>query len=126
MNYYIIPKNNFNIRINPIIKPDSISPFISYSLIYFLNNMYSQLLNIEELNIGDNKGDYNTTLDYINQIVNPFEFIHTNVPGSCLSVSKVKPSSNIFFELMEVFQVCNITDILSLKKQINIFYMQRY
>ena len=127
MNYYIIPKNNFNIRINPIIKPDSISPFISYSLIYFLNNMYSQLLNIEELNIGDNKcdnkGDYNTTLDYINQIVNPFEFIHTNVPGSCLSVSKVKPSSNIFFELMEVFQVCNITDILSLKKQINIAHL---
>jgi hypothetical protein len=64
-----------------------------------------------------------TTIEYINRIVNPFEFIHTNVPGSSLSVSKVKPSSNIFFELMEVFQVCSITDILSIKKQINIAHL---
>lgn len=125
MNYYIIPKNNFNIRINPVIKTDNISPFISYSLIYFLNNIYSQLLSIEELNENNNHCDseFNTTLDYINQIVNPFEFIHTNVPGSSLSVSKVKPSSNIFFELMEVFQICNISEILSLKKQINIAHL---
>ena len=39
MNYYIIPKNNFNIVINPVIKTEIISPFISYSLIYFLNNI---------------------------------------------------------------------------------------
>jgi len=128
MNYYIIPKNNFNIRINPVIKPDIINPYISYSLIYFLNNIYTQLLNIDELqmienNNNNNNNNYETTIAYINRIVNPFEFIHTNVPGSCLSVSKVKPSSNIFFELMEVFQVCNITDILSLKTQINIAHL---
>ena len=126
MNYYIIPKNNFNIVINPVIKAEIISPFISYSLIYFLNNIYTQLLNIDELTITENDNNRyagETTIEYINRIVNPFEFIHTNVPGSCLSVSKVKPSSNIFFELMEVFQVCNITDILSLKKQINIAHL---
>jgi len=126
MNYYIIPKNNFNIVINPVIKTEIISPFISYSLIYFLNNIYTQLLNIDELTITENDNNRyagETTIEYINRIVNPFEFIHTNVPGSCLSVSKVKPSSNIFFELMEVFQVCNITDILSLKKQINIAHL---
>jgi hypothetical protein len=125
MNYYIIPKNNFNIQINPVIKPDVITPYISYSLIYFLNNIYTQLLNIDELKNSDsnNSSKRETTIEYINSIVNPFEFIHTNVPGSSLSVSKVKPSSNIFFELMEVFQVCNITDILSLKKQINIAHL---
>ena len=68
MNYYIIPKNNFNIRINPIIKPDSISPFISYSLIYFLNNMYSQLLNIEELNVDNNKCDNTNSLMKLNLV----------------------------------------------------------
>jgi hypothetical protein len=137
MNYYIIPKNNFNIQINPVIKSEIISPFISYSLIYFLNNIYTQLLNIDELKACDkccdkigcdkpcDKGHntMETTIEYINRIVNPFEFIHTNVPGSSLSVSKVKPSSNIFFELMEVFQVCSITDILSIKKQINIAHL---
>ena len=118
MNYYIIPKNNFKIMINPDIKPVDIKPYISYSLIYFLNDIYSQLLNIDEFKMfGSNVNSTNsneTTISYINKIVNPFEFIHTNVPGSCLSVSKVKPDSNIFFELMEVFQICNITDILSL------------
>ena len=48
MNYYIIPKNNFNIQINPLVKHDVINPYISYSLIYFLNNIYTQLLNIDE------------------------------------------------------------------------------
>jgi len=128
MNYYIIPKNNFNIQINPLIKPDVISPFISYSLIYFLNNIYTQLLNIDEFKIDDSSSSNSSskcesTIEYINRIINPFEFIHTNVPGSSLSVSKVKPSSNLFFELMEVFQLCNITDILSVKKQINIAHL---
>jgi len=126
MNYYIIPKNNFNIHINPLVKPDVINPYISYSLIYFLNNIYTQLLNIDEFKTEDSsssssKGE--STIEYINRIINPFEFIHTNVPGSSLSVSKVKPSSNLFFELMEVFQLCNITDILSVKKQINIAHL---
>ena len=111
MNYYILPKNNLTADIFLSVNADQLKPFISYSLIYYLNDIYTNLLKLEE------QLDTNTnsiTIDYINKIVNPFEFIHTNVPGSCLSVSKVKPDSNIFFELMEVFQICNITDILSL------------
>ena len=126
MNYYIIPKNNFNIQINPLVKSDIINPYISYSLIYFLNNIYTQLLNIDEFKTDDSSSSSSkneSTIEYINRIINPFEFIHTNVPGSSLSVSKVKPSSNLFFELMEVFQLCNITDILSVKKQINIAHL---
>ena len=127
MNYYIIPKNNFNIQINPLVRPDVINPYISYSLIYFLNNIYTQLLNIDEFKpdggTSNSSSNGESTIEYINRIINPFEFIHTNVPGSSLSVSKVKPSSNLFFELMEVFQLCNITDILSVKKQINIAHL---
>ena len=119
MNYYIIPKNNFNITIKLLIKNEPISPVVSYSLIHFLNEIYSQLLGIESFNQNE------TTLEYINKIVNPFEFIHSNVPGSFLSVSKVKPTSNIFFELMEVFQVCNIIEMLSFKKQINIAHITK-
>ena len=98
MNYYIIPKNNFNISINPLIKNENISPIISYSLIYHLNTIYSQILDIDT-NTNTNTNT-ETTFEFINKIVNPFEFIHTNIPGSFLSVSKVKPSSNIFYELM--------------------------
>jgi hypothetical protein len=118
MNYYIIPKNNFNITISLQTKSEKISPFISYSLIYHLNDIYSQLLNIEF-------DETETMLEYINKIVNPFEFIHTNVPGYFLSVSKVKPSSNIFFELMEIFQVCNIVELLLLKTQFHIAHITK-
>jgi hypothetical protein len=125
MNYYIIPKNNFNISINPIIKRENISPIISYSLIHHLNTIFSQILDIDT-NINTNTNiNTETTFEFINKIVNPFEFIHTNIPGSFLSVSKVKPSSNIFYELMEIYQVCSITESLLFKKQIHIAHITK-
>jgi hypothetical protein len=101
MNYYIIPKNNFNIRLNVHLTSNKIEPYISYSLIFYMNDIYNQLFKLQE-----NSNDENEyiTIDYVNKIVNPFEFIHSNVPGSSISVSKVKPDSIIFFELMELFQ----------------------
>ena len=105
MNYYIIPKNNFKIKLFLLEKPEPINPVISYSLIFHLNDVYTNLLKLED-------SANNMTIDHINKIVNPFEFIHTNVPGYQVSVSKVKPESNIFFELMEIFQLCNIFDSL--------------
>lgn len=117
MNYYIIPKNNFNIRLNVQLTNKKIEPYISYSLIFYMNDIYNQLFKLQENN---SYGDENITIDYINKIVNPFEFIHSNVPGSTIAVSKVKPDSIIFFELMELFQIFNINDILSLKHKINI------
>lgn len=111
MNYYILPKNNFNININLKIDNSQIAPCLSYSLIYHLNDVYNQLLKLESSNNEIN-------IEYINKIVNPFEFIHTNVPGSVISVSKVKPDSNIFFELLEMFQVCNINESICNKYRI--------
>ena len=118
MNYYILPKNNLNINIFLFLNSDQIKPFISYSLIYYLNDIYTNLLKLENQ---INKPSANSiTVDYINKIVNPFEFIHTNVPGTFLSVSKVKPESSLFFDLMEIFQICNITDMLYPKTKITI------
>jgi len=119
MNYCIIPKNNFNININIQLTSEKIKPYISYSLIFYLNNIYNQLFKLND-NILETE---EVTIDYINKIVNPFEFIHTNVPGSILSVSKVKPDANIFFELLEIFQLFNINDNLSLKHKINIAHL---
>jgi hypothetical protein len=98
MNYYIIPKNNLKLELFLLKTPEETHPILSYSLIYYLNEIYTNLLKLEETD--------NITIEYINKIVNPFEFIHTNVPGTLLSVSKVKAES-IFFELVEIFQICN-------------------
>ena len=117
MNYYILPKNNLSADIFLSVNAEQLKPFISYSLIYYLNDIYTNLLKLEEhLDTNTNS----ITIDYINKIVNPFEFIHTNVPGTFLSVSKVKPESSSFFDLMEIFQICNITDILYPKNKITI------
>jgi hypothetical protein len=121
MNYYILPKNNLKIDIFLFLNSDQVKPFISYSLIYYLNDIYTNLLKLEyQIDFDSDKKliavtNHNTSvsLDYINKIVNPFEFIHTNVPGTILSVSKVKPESSLFFDLMEIFQICNITEFLS-------------
>lgn len=126
MNYYILPKNNLKIDIFLSLKKEDITPVISYSLIQFLNNIYSNLLKLEEQIDCKNKNQIKNsitnsiTFEYINKIVNPFEFIHTNVPGTFLSVSKVKPDACLFFDLMEIFNICNITDVLSLKNKIHI------
>ena len=91
---------NINIFLDK--KDDPISPYISYSLIYYLNDIYTNLLKL----------DNPETIEYINKIVNPYEFIHTNIPGFTISVSKVKSESNFFFELIEIFQICNIVETL--------------
>lgn len=128
MNYYLIPKNNFNININVQLTSSEITPYVSYSLIFYMNSIYNQLFKLQEMiddkdccQDGDNKN--NISIEYINKIVNPFEFIYTNVPGSTISVSKVKPDSSIFFELMELFQLFGINDILTLKNKINIAHL---
>ena len=128
MNYYLIPKNNFNININVQLTSSEITPYVSYSLIFYMNSIYNQLFKLQEIiddkdccQDGDNKN--NISIEYINKMVNPFEFIYTNVPGSTISVSKVKPDSSIFFELMELFQLFGINDILTLKNKINIAHL---
>jgi len=119
MNYYIIPKNNFNIKLSLQLTNNKIEPCISYSLNCYTNDIHNQLLTLQE----NYSGTDNASIEYITKIVNPFEFIHSNVPGSSISVSKVKADSIIFFELMELFEVFNINDILSLKHKINVCHL---
>ena len=109
MNYYIIPKNNFNIKLNLQLTNNKIEPYISYNLNYYTNNIYNQLFKLQKSNTNNN-----VSIEYITKIVNPFEFIHSNVPDSLISVSKVKADSIIFFEMMELFQAFNINELLSL------------
>ena len=84
MNYYIIPKNNFNIKLNIQLTSGKIEPYISYSLIFYMNDIYNQLFKLQETNNDEND---EITIDYVNKIVNPFEFIHSNVPGSTITDS---------------------------------------
>jgi hypothetical protein len=112
MNYYILPKNNIQIKIKGQFSEKNIlDPYISQSVIRCFNHNQKQLDIINEFN---NESDINI----VNKILNTYEFILSVVPNSKLSVSKLKSESNIFFELIEIFHLCNINDILSNKTEI--------
>jgi len=118
MNYYTIPKNTCPLQLQ-VKTSTTILPYISYSVFEYINDIQRQLNKVKhENNINDE-----FTIDYINKIVNPFEFIHTIVPGSAISVSKVKPESKIFFELMELLNLFCINDFFASKHKIHIAHL---
>jgi hypothetical protein len=101
MSYYLLPKNNNVIIINPCIGLIETTPYISHSLYNFYHNIKTQ--------IGSMCGDlsYNEYMEII-KIVNPTEYIFSKVPGSKFSVSKLKPKTNIFYEYLEITSTLNI------------------
>ena len=119
MNYYIIPKNNFNINVEIQLINEPVAPIISNSLIFYLNDIHNNLSKIENMTASETLKS-NITIDYISKFVNPFEFIRTIVPGYTISVSKIIQNSNIFFELMEIFNLFNTSEFLFSKKQMSI------
>ena len=114
MSYYILPKKNINFNINPIFTEKPLDTYVSHSLIYYLNDMNKQIEDINsELLIECN-------VDFLNSIVNQYEFIYSKVPNTKLSVSKLKPFSNTFYIFMELNNLFNILDYF---ENINILIM---
>lgn len=117
MSYNIIPKNTFQLNIhfclNEIQNVDNktINPYISHSLYNFLLDMKKQLDELESIN--------KINFDNIIKIINPYEFLYTNVPNFEISVSKVKTDSPIFFDLLEINQICGLNDFFSLNNSLN-------
>ena len=119
MNYYIIPKNNFNINVEIQLINEPVAPIISNSLIFYLNDIHNNISKIENMTASETLKP-NITIDCISKFVNPFEFIRTIVPGYTISVSKIIQNANIFFELMEIFNLFNTSEFLFSKKQMSI------
>jgi hypothetical protein len=74
-------------------------------------------LNSNEILSSINDVSYNTLKELI-IIVNPYEFIHTVIPGTKNSVSKLKTQSNIFYDFLEIITSLNMLDLK--QKDINL------
>lgn len=105
MSYYILPKNINNININPKIINTNLNTYISHSLYNYYNKSINYLYKIcnEEGN-----SDVNFLFENIIKIINPYEYIYSKVPGSNYSVSKLKPKTNLFYDIFEIFSSLNI------------------
>lgn len=132
MSYYILPKKKIPLDCNPIISINPNINIISHSLQYHLKDIYDQIFNNnnnnnqddieEELIIsqngngngnGNSNGNVNSkkyTPEYISTILNPYEFVFTKVPDAKYSVSKIKPTSNIFFIFMEILHTFRLLE----------------
>jgi len=115
MSYYLLPKKNTVIEILPISSSDTIlKPYISQSVEYYLYQMSEQIKSIER----DTNCSY--TSDFIQKAINPYEYIFTKVPGTKISVSKIKPDSTEFYNFLEILYTLHLFSDFSHKK-INTF-----
>jgi hypothetical protein len=104
MSYYILPKViNSYIKINPSLQEVLIETYISHSLFNYYKKMKTQLNTI----IDD---DSSFNIQNILKIVNPYEFIFSKIPCSNFSVSKLKPQTSIFYDMLEIINMLNIFD----------------
>lgn len=132
MSYYILPKiNNGSLIIEPVLTnniDEYTKPFISHSLYFYHKQIYEQIYNYHfEFNIKED--DYNEKLDSINDlktIINPYEYIFSKVPGSRFSVSKLKPNSNLFYDILEISYTIELFDIFEKKNMESLFITENH
>ena len=110
MSYYILPKINNQIVINPSKTSEELcKPYISHSLLQYITtikcHINKSILNSDDLS-------FNNYIEII-KYINPCEFIFSKIPGSKYSVSKLKPTSNLFYDFLEVCSILNVFDSYS-------------
>jgi hypothetical protein len=65
----------------------------------------------------DNNFALSHTLEDFIKIINPYEYIFSIVPGSKFSVGKLKPKTNLFYDLLEIITNLNVLDSRQLEMQ---------
>jgi 23S rRNA U2552 (ribose-2'-O)-methylase RlmE/FtsJ len=110
MSYINLPSLiNNNLELNIVLKnKNNNTNFLSHSLNSYLSKIKEQI------------DKFNDHWDYHKKITNPYEFIHTHIPGTNYSVSKYKPLSRSFFKMIEIIKVFNF---LNNKENIKSFHL---
>jgi len=120
MSYYILPKNNNIIDIIPKIQSNDIKPYTSHSLY----NFYSECK--KQLNIILQTNDAIITFENLLKAVNTYEYIFSIVPGTKYSISKLNLNTNLFYDLLEIFNTLNIFEPFLNKNIKNIHISKNY
>lgn len=110
MSYYILPKNINIVNVNPIASTNICTPYISHSFIHYYSETKTHIMNMFTLDTDISDNNFDEAI----KIINPYEFIYSKVPGSNFSVSKLKPKTNLFYDLFEIFHNLNFFDNFNL------------
>ena len=92
MSYFFLPQIHKIIDINSIAISTDINHkiILSKSLCFYLNSMKKQIDN------------YTINWDNYKKYTNPYEYIHTTIPYTKISICKLKPLSRSFYKLIEI------------------------
>mgnify|MGYP006084876487 CR=1 FL=1 len=115
MIHFQLPRNSPNLYkyIECFFSEETIipSPVISNSLSYYLCDIKKRI----------NSRDQDW--DSIKRYTNPYEYIHTIIPGKKKSVAKKKPLSRSFFKMIELIYYFKISDKFNNEKSITSFHL---
>ena len=117
MSYYILPKINTELILDPCLhlSMDKITPYISQSLVNYLTKATTSLNNLL-------KFDTSYTFKFLNQLINPYEYLFSNVPNSNLSICKVKPASKIYYDILEIYNTLKLSECLPEKNMRSLYH----
>uniref|UniRef100_A0A6C0AZ75 Ribosomal RNA methyltransferase FtsJ domain-containing protein n=1 Tax=viral metagenome TaxID=1070528 RepID=A0A6C0AZ75_9ZZZZ len=98
MSYFFLPQIHKIIDINNIIVLTNTESkiILSKSLCFFLNSMKKQIDN------------YPISWDNYKKYTNPYEYIHTIIPYTKISICKLKPLSRSFYKLIEIHNLLQL------------------
>ena len=110
MSYYLLPKKTTSIDISPIFSQEEQQPYILPSLQTYLQVMKDQIKTFnDETHPGYNKP---YSMDFFQKTVNPYEYIYSTVPGTKMSVSKLKPFSSNYYAFLEIAHTLNLFETM--------------
>jgi hypothetical protein len=106
MSYFILPKNINIVNINPQFSNKQCDLYTCFSL-------YNNYINIKKEANNLFISDTDLSLNNINEaikLINPYNYIFSNVPGSKFSISKLSLKTNLFYDLFEIYNTINLFD----------------
>lgn len=117
MSYYILPKINIELIIDPCVhlSMDKITPYISQSLVNYLTKTTISLNNLLTF-------DTTYTFKFLNQLINPYEYLFSNIPNSNISICKVKTTSKIYYDMLEIYNTLKLSDCLPEQNMTALYY----
>ena len=110
MSYFLLPEIHHNIENINIQSNEKDKLYVSLTLNSYLNNVKKQ--------IDENYDSW----DYTKRYTNPYEFIHTVIPNTKCSVSKMKPLSRSFYKMVEMVNMFHLFSDFG-EKTINTFHL---